>query len=148
MVFTISSLLIRFLSGKMSDRIGRVSIIKLSLFLLVIAMIMIARADSALFLMLSSAVYGVATGMLSPAITAWIVDLSHPEYRGKAIATMYIALEAGIGLGAFVAGALFISDVTMIPLTFYVIGALTLLAFIYLQFIYKPAGFKEDVHES
>ena len=47
MVFTISSLLIRFLSGKMSDRIGRVSIIKLSLFLLVIAMIMIARSDSA-----------------------------------------------------------------------------------------------------
>jgi len=148
MVFTISSLLIRFLSGKMSDRIGRVSIIKLSLFLLVIAMIMIARSDSALFLMISSAVYGVATGMLSPAITAWIVDLSHPEYRGKAIATMYIALEAGIGLGAFVAGALFISDVTMIPLTFYVIGALTLLALIYLQFIYKPARIKDDAYES
>ena len=109
---------------------------------------MIARSDSALFLMFSSAVYGVATGMLSPAITAWIVDLSHPDYRGKAIATMYIALEAGIGLGAFVAGALFISDVTMIPLTFYVIGALTLLALIYLQFIYKPARFKDHVNES
>ena len=145
MVFTTSSLLIRFLSGKMSDRIGRVSIIKLSLFILVIAMIMIARSDSALYLLLSSAVYGIATGMLSPAITAWIVDLSHPDYRGKAIATMYIALEAGIGLGAFVAGALFISDVKMIPLTFYVIGLLTLLAFLYLQFLYKPSKFKEEL---
>lgn len=139
MVFTISSLLIRFLSGKLSDRIGRVKIIKSSLFLLVIAMLLIARADSAMALMFASAVYGIATGMLSPAITAWIVDLSHPDYRGKAIATMYIALEAGIGLGAFVAGALFVSDVAMIPLTFYVIGSFTMLALLYLQFIYKPS---------
>ncbi|WP_395804495.1 MFS transporter [Daejeonella sp.] len=139
MVFTVSSLLIRFLSGKLSDRIGRVKIIKSSLFLLVIAMVLIARANSPLALMLASAVYGIATGMLSPAITAWIVDLSHPDFRGKAIATMYIALEAGIGLGAFVAGALFVSDVAMIPLTFYVIGSFTMLALLYLQFIYKPA---------
>lgn len=140
MVFTVSSLLIRFLSGKFSDRIGRIIIIKFSLFLLVIALILIARSNSALALMFASAVYGIATGMLSPAITAWIVDLSHPDFRGKAIATMYIALEAGIGLGAFVAGAFFVSDVTMIPLTFYVIGSLTMLALLYLQFIYKPSA--------
>lgn len=148
MVFTISSLLIRFLSGKLSDRIGRVKIIKSSLFLLVIAMLLIARADSAMALMFASAVYGIATGMLSPAITAWIVDLSHPDYRGKAIATMYIALEAGIGLGAFVAGALFVSDVAMIPFTFYVIGSFTMLALLYLQFIYKPSVKKDLNNES
>lgn len=138
MVFTVSSLLIRFLSGKLSDRIGRVKIIKFSLFLLVIALILIAKAVSPSTLLMASSVYGIATGMLSPAITAWIVDLSHPDLRGKAIATMYIALEAGIGLGAFVAGALFVSDVTMIPFTFYVIGSLTMIALLYLQFIYRP----------
>jgi len=144
MVFTLSSLLIRFLSGKLSDRIGRIKIIKLSLFLLVIALLLIARAKSPSALMFASAVYGIATGMLSPAISAWIIDLSHPDFRGKAIATMYIALEAGIGLGAFVAGALFVSDVAMIPPTFYVIGFITMLAFLYLQFIYKPASKKID----
>jgi MFS family permease len=144
MVFTLSSLLIRFLSGKLSDRIGRIKIIKLSLFLLVIALLLIARANSPSALMFASAVYGIATGMLSPAISAWIIDLSHPDFRGKAIATMYIALEAGIGLGAFVAGALFVSDVAMIPPTFYVIGFITMLAFLYLQFIYKPASKKID----
>lgn len=138
MVFTISSLLIRFMSGKMSDRIGRVSIIRFSLFLLVVSMFLIGIAKSALFLMFASAVYGVATGMLSPALTAWIIDLSHPDHRGKAVATMYIALEAGIGLGAFMAGALFIHDINMIPFTFYLVAGLTFLAFIYLTFIYKP----------
>lgn len=137
MVFTISSLVIRFASGKMSDRIGRISIIKFSLLLLVAALVFIGQAGSPLQLMCAAALYGVATGMLSPALTAFIIDMSHPDHRGKAVATMYIALEAGIGLGAFVAGALYISDVLMIPPTFYFIAALTLVAFLYLQFIFK-----------
>jgi predicted MFS family arabinose efflux permease len=87
--------------------------------------------------MIGSAVYGLATGMLSPAITAWIIDLSHPDHRGKAVATMYIALEAGIGLGAFFAGTLYITDVSMIPPIFYSAGFATFLAFLYLQVIYK-----------
>lgn len=141
MVFTISSLLIRFLSGRMSDRIGRVSIIKFSLLLLVTSLILIGEANSPMFLMLGSAVYGVATGMLSPALTALIVDMSHPDHRGKAIATMYIALEAGIGLGAFMAGAFYVSDVAIIPPTFYVTAGLTLVAFLYLQFFFKRKSY-------
>lgn len=148
MVFTVASLLIRFVSGKMSDRIGRVTIIKISLLILVLSMVLIGNAGTALNLMVASAVYGIATGMLSPALTAWIIDLSHPEHRGKAVATMYIALEAGIGLGAFLAGGLYISDVQMIPPTFYLMAALSLLAFFYIQFIYKRISFKRLSNES
>jgi hypothetical protein len=50
---------------------------------------------------------------------------------------MYIALEAGIGLGAFFAGTLYITDVSMIPPIFYSAGFATFLAFLYLQVIYK-----------
>jgi MFS family permease len=137
MVFTISSLIIRFLSGKMSDRVGRVSIIKLSLILLAVSLVFIGEARSPFYLMCAAAVYGVATGMLSPALTAFIIDMSHPDHRGKAVATMYIALEAGIGLGAVMAGAFYISDVRMIPPIFYWIAVITLIAFLYLQFIFK-----------
>lgn len=143
MVFTVSSLVIRFVSGRLSDRIGRVSIIKFSLLLLVVALVFIGRANSPLHLMVAATVYGVATGMLSPALTAFIIDLSHPEHRGKAVATMYIALEAGIGIGAFMAGALYVSDIQMIPLTFYLIAAFTLIAYLYLQFIFKIKKFSE-----
>ena len=144
MVFTVSSLVIRFVSGRLSDRIGRVSIIKFSLLLLVVALVFIGRANSPLHLMVAATVYGVATGMLSPALTAFIIDLSHPEHRGKAVATMYIALEAGIGIGAFMAGALYVSDIQMIPLTFYLIAAFTLFAYLYLQFIFKIKKFSES----
>ncbi|MNY46045.1 hypothetical protein D3C86_1811910 [compost metagenome] len=50
---------------------------------------------------------------------------------------MYIALEAGIGLGALLAGWLFIDDIRMIPVTFYYCTGITLLALVYLQFFYR-----------
>ncbi len=148
MVFTISSLLIRFVSGKTSDRIGRISIIKFSLILLVIALVLIGRSNSSFYLMCAAALYGVATGMLSPALTALIIDMSHPDHRGKAVATMYIALEAGIGLGAFMAGSFYITDISMVPLTFYITAGFTLMAFLYLQFVFKRKAMINPSNES
>lgn len=138
MAFTFTSLLIRFVAGKASDNYGRPIILKISLSLLALAMAMIALANSSIWLMLASALYGVATGMLSPTATAWTVDLSEPTQRGKAMATMYIALEAGIGLGALLAGWLFVDDIRMIPVTFFYCTGITLMALVYLQFFYKP----------
>nr|WP_199075815.1 MFS transporter [Pedobacter sp. ASV19] len=137
MVFTITSLLIRFVAGKASDQYGRIVILKISLVLLAVAMLWVGLAANSFSLMAASALYGIATGMLSPTATAWTVDLSDPEHRGKAMATMYIALEAGIGIGALLAGWLFISDISMIPVIFYCCSGVTLLALVYLQYGYK-----------
>ena len=138
MVFTLSSLLIRFVAGKVSDRYGRILILKLSLAILLISLLWIALANSSLMLMLASAIYGVASGMLSPSVTAWTIDLSKPGQRGKAVATMYIFMEVGIGFGALLAGSMFISDVSTIPHIFYICAGITLLALLYLWLIYKP----------
>ncbi|SFH11043.1 MFS transporter [Pedobacter insulae] len=137
MVFTVSSLLIRFIAGKVSDQYGRVMVIKISLGLLMLALLGIALANSSFTLMVASAIYGVATGMLSPSVTAWTIDLSRPKHRGKAVATMYIFLEVGIGFGALIAGAIFLEDTSVIPYIFFICTAITLLALTYLQFFYK-----------
>lgn len=137
MVFTLSSLLIRFVAGKVSDRYGRTVIIKISLAILLVSLLGIAIANSSFILMTASAIYGVATGMLSPSVTAWTIDLSKPGQRGKAVATMYISLEVGIGLGALLAGSLFIEDLAAIPNIFYICSGITLMALVYLQFLYK-----------
>jgi MFS family permease len=137
MVFTIASLVIRFVAGKASDKYGRVLIIKISLVLLASALFMIGLANSSVVLMGASVLYGIATGMLSPAANAWTIDLSDPQHRGKAMATMYIALEAGIGFGALLAGWLFVDDISAIPLTFFICTGITLFALVYLQFIWK-----------
>ncbi|MBB6499551.1 MFS transporter [Pedobacter cryoconitis] len=138
MVFTLASLLIRFVAGKASDQYGRVVILKISLVLLAISLFCVGIANSSFTLMASSALYGVATGMLSPAVNAWTIDLSDPKHRGKAMATMYIALEVGIGLGALLAGWLFVDDIKTIPYIFFINTVIAAGALLYLQFIWKP----------
>ena len=137
MTFTVASLLIRLVAGKVSDKYGRVKMLKVSLIILVIALYLIGNAKTPFALLLASVVYGVGSGILSPAVSAWTVDLSHPERRGKATATMYIALEAGIGLGALLAGWLFQDVFSMVPTIFYVAAIIAFVGFIYLGWIYK-----------
>lgn len=141
MVFTLASLLIRFIAGKSSDRYGRMPIIKISLVLLALSLLLIGLASTTFFLMAASALYGIATGMLSPTVNALTIDLSNPAHRGKAIATMYIALEAGIGLGALLAGWLFIDDIAMIPVTFFLCAGISVmaLAYVFIWPVRKPA---------
>lgn len=130
--FTISSLLIRFIAGKLSDRYGRVSIIKIGLVILIVSLMVLGYGESPFWLLVGASVYGIGTGILSPAVNAWTIDLSHPLHRGKAMATMYIALEAGIGLGALVGGWIYRDEILRIPYIMYASAAVALVALGYL----------------
>ncbi|MBO9152943.1 MFS transporter [Chitinophaga sp. GCM10012297] len=135
--FTASSIGIRLLAGKASDKYGRVPLLKISATLMAISMLMIAWADSPAFLLAGALVYGVALGINSPAVTAWTIDLGLPEHRGRALGSMYIALEAGIGLGAFFSAQWYNNDPTHFPRVFYIMAIVTILATVYLVFIYR-----------
>lgn len=138
-VFTISSMMVRFFAGKISDQKGRVLVIKLGLVLLIVALILLASIDAKIGLILGGLMYGISTGILSPALNAWTIDFSKPDERGKAMATMYIAMEAGIGLGALCAGWYFQDYLDRIPMVIYVSAFICLLGTIYmLRFKNKP----------
>jgi MFS family permease len=137
MVFTISSLFIRFTAGKTSDKYGRVKVIKFGLIILIISLFIIGWAHNMSSLLFGATIYGIATGILSPATNAWTVDLSHPQHRGKAMATMYIALEAGIGLGALLSGWFYQDNMHRVPLLMYGSAIIALGALLYLIFFKK-----------
>ncbi len=138
-VFTISSMMVLFFAGKISDQKGRVLVIKLGLVLLIIALVLLASIDAKIGLILGGLMYGISTGILSPALNAWTIDFSKPDERGKAMATMYIALEAGIGFGALCAGWYFQDYLDRIPMVIYVSVFICLLGTIYmLKFKNKP----------
>lgn len=130
--YTISSLAIRFLAGKVSDTHGRLLVIKAGLVLLLIAMVVLGFGKNLIWLISGAALYGVATGIVSPALNAWTIDLSNPNYRGKALATMYIALEAGIGLGALFSGWIYYDTIVRIPYIFQGTGIGVIIALIYI----------------
>ena len=131
-VFTVSSLLVRLLAGKLSDRRGRVFVLRIALVLIVVSVAVLGLANSATTLMAGAFLYGLGTGLFSPATSAWTADLSHENHRGRGMATMYIALEAGIGLGALVAGWLFQDHLEMIPVIFYGCALSSVLGLLYL----------------
>jgi MFS family permease len=118
-VFTVSSLLVRLFAGRLSDKKGRVFVLRIALVLMLFSMIMIGYATSPPVFFTGAFLYGFATGLFSPALSAWTADLSHDEHRGRGMATMYIALEAGIGLGALAAGWIFQDQLNRIPIIFY-----------------------------
>jgi MFS family permease len=145
MVFTVASLVIRFVAGKASDRYGRIHVIKTGLVILIASLGVIGYADTITGLLFGSVIYGVATGILSPALNAWTVDMSLPDHRGKAMATMYIALEAGIGLGALISGWFYQDVITMVPPIMYACGVVTIMALAYMLLRSKVNDRKKPV---
>lgn len=135
-VFTITSVMIRFGAGKASDKYGRLYLIAIGLFFLIISLLIVGFSTSITGLLVGAAIYGISTGIVSPALNAWTVDMSFPDHRGKAMATMYIALEAGIGLGALFAGWVYQDVIAKIPMLMYGSAGMVFLAltYVWIQF--------------
>lgn len=140
--FTVASIGIRLLAGKMSDKHGRVPILKISAAMMAVSLFMLSFTTTPFMLMAAAVIYGVSVGINSPAVTAWTVDLGLPEYRGRALATMYIAMEAGIGLGAYLSAYIYRNNASYFPLTFGVMGIAALMATLYLVAIYDNRRLK------
>lgn len=132
--FTISSLFIRVIAGKTSDIYGRKIVIIIGLLILLFSLILLGILDTMNGLLIGAVFYGFAMGILSPTINAWTIDLSNPLTKGRSIATMYIALEAGIGLGALFSGWYYMNIMSRIPIILISCSFFVLIGLIYMIF--------------
>jgi MFS family permease len=133
-VYTFSSLIIRLVAGKSSDKYGRVNVLIWSSLAMVLSMILIAQAQTPSVFWVAAIIYGISWGMNTPTLQAWAVDLSPSEARGRGLATMFIALEFGIGIGAWVSQWIYQNEVSRIGYPFYLSGILAFFSFLYLIF--------------
>ncbi|QSE97705.1 MFS transporter [Fulvivirga lutea] len=131
-IFTLSSLLVRILAGKLSDKWGREPVLMLSTSCYIISLLVIGFSESVTQFFTGAVIYGLAVGMNSPTLFAWTADLSPDKSRGKAMATTFIALELGIMMGAILSGWTFSNNPANFPITFGM-GAVT--AFIALGYL-------------
>ena len=113
--FTVASLVVRLVAGKSSDTAGRVAVLRWSAGVLAGGLALLVWAPSVPVFLAGAVVFGLGTGLNSPTLYAWTIDLSHPERRGRGVATMYIALETGIGVGALLAGWVFDNQPGRLP---------------------------------
>ena len=138
-VYTVASLVVRVVFSRSSDRYGRLPVLFISTVVLAVSMVLLLLTDSPVWFWTAAVFYGMSWGMNSPTVTAWTADLSDEATRGRAMATMYIALEAGIGLGALGAGWLLnhAAGESGISASFAVSGILALVAVGYLGWLWR-----------
>ena len=129
---TMASLVVRLLAGKASDRYGRIEVLRISTLLIVIAMIVIGLSSTPFMLIVGVTLYGFAQGSTSPTLLAWAADLSDDRFKGRGIASLYIFMELGIGLGALCSGWVYGNKPDNFFVTFLISGLLSAIAFAYL----------------
>jgi MFS family permease len=136
--YTVASLAVRLVAGKASDTHGRVPVLRWSASILAVGLAVLVWSPSVPVFLVGAVIFGIGTGLNSPTLYAWTIDLCLPERRGRGVATMYIFLEVGIGIGALLAGWIFDNQPAHLPWVHALSLACVLLALIYLLLWVRP----------
>ena len=132
--YVLTTILVRLFTGRLSDRIGRQKTLFIGVLLLSVSMILLVNVTSVWSYTISAIVFGLATGVNSPALFAWTADLSHPQRKGIGAGTMFIALELGIMFGSFMTLFIYHNTMQSASNTFYLGMITSFFALIYLVF--------------
>jgi MFS family permease len=133
--YTFGSILVRLYAGKVSDKYGRIKVLRWGITLQVIALACMGFATHATALLMCIFLYGMSMGITSPAILAWTIDQTNHTNRGRALATSYLAMELGIGSGAFMAGWLYNNNPAMFAYTFWAVILPSAVALAFLAYL-------------
>ncbi len=93
-------------AGRVSDRIGRGPAIIPGLALSTVSMLLLSFADSLPLMLVSAGIFAIAFALVTPSLSALVVDITHPTERGSAMATHTTFFDIGTGLGAALCGVL------------------------------------------
>jgi MFS family permease len=99
-VYSIVVVVLRPLSGQLSDRFGRSAVIIPGMLFLTVSMVVLAYTKSQVGLLSTAVLQGIGFGAVHPAIMAWIVDRSTVHDRGPALATLMMMFDVGVGFSA------------------------------------------------
>ena len=119
---SLTSMATLLISGRLSDRFGRGSMIVPGLLIVAAGMFLLATADVKSLFWLSGALAGLGFGMIQPSMQSWTVERVPPHERSTALATLQQAWDiGGSSIGAFTMGA--VGAITGAAATFTIAGA-------------------------
>ena len=132
-IMTVATILTRLFTSKMSDVRGRIFSCKIGTAFWILGAVLLVFRQIELFY-LSAVVCGFASGINSPALFAWAVDVANGHRAGRAMATLFIALEAGITIGAFASAFIYNNHFENFTFVFSAIAILNMGALTFLFF--------------
>lgn len=128
----LSSLAVRYLAGRLSDKIGRKKSLFMGVGIFAIATLIMLFVNDLYLFLFCGIIYGIGTGIISPTIMAWTTDLAHPEGKGKGLSTMWMGLEFGVMVGAFLGMYLYANNPLNFDLIFFIALMILISIIIYL----------------
>lgn len=139
-VYAPGALIALLVGGRLSDHVGRRPVVVATLVVQIAGMIAFITADSVGLLYAGRILQGVATGLASGAISAWILDLHPPGNPTFAGLVAGVALIAGLGAGAIGSALLVQYAPDPLRLVFWVLAAIYFLAVVVVLFIPDMLG--------
>ncbi len=132
--YVVTTMIVRLFAGNISDKYGRRSVLLVGVILLTISMFMLTQVKTIAMYTFASIIFGLATGVNSPALFAWTADLSHKDRRGVGAGTLFIALEVGIMVSSFLTLFFYDNNAQSVFKSFYIGVIPASLALIYLVY--------------
>ena len=130
--FPLAQILCMPLIGRLSDRHGRKAFIAAGLLLSSLMSLVYVSAPNIVYLTLGRFFQGIAVALIIPISTAYVGDLAPAEKRGELMGIFNLALTSSIGVGPLFGG--WVSDTYGMALSFYLMGGLNGLAFLFVLF--------------
>jgi predicted MFS family arabinose efflux permease len=109
MVYAICTGATRPLVGKLSDRVGRVTVAVPFTLLIIMGMTVFAFAGDLTGFLIAGAMFGMGEGAVLPALMTLAVDTIKPRQRGQAVAVSGTTVDIGISSGAMGMGPVIMS---------------------------------------
>lgn len=103
-IFSVTSFILQVPGGILSDKIGRILLVIISLFLCAVSMVLVPFLMTFFLLAGAMVLYGAAHGILFPSISALIADNTSPGERGIATGVFHALITIGVAVGAPVTG--------------------------------------------
>jgi MFS family permease len=123
---TVTTLLTKPLMGRLSDRLGRRSLIALGLLVSAAALAVVPWTTSVLLLAILAMFFGLGVAVVTSSTAAFVADLAHGTAHGAALGTLGTIMDVGHAAGPIVAGLL-IARLSYAP-AFAIIAAVLVLA--------------------
>jgi MFS family permease len=113
----------QLVTGPLSDRLGRKSLIASGMLVQAVALAGTALGGGFLAWAASAILLGVGTAMVYPPLLAAVSDVAHPSWRASAVGVYRLWRDSGFAVGALLAGL--IADLANLRAAVWVVAALT-----------------------
>lgn len=147
----LSGLVVRYLAGRLSDRIGRRKALLLGVFTFACATTLMIFVQSVALFFICGFLYGIGTAIISPTTMAWATDLSIPSKKGRGLGTLWMGLEFGLMVGTYFGMLIYQNDMNQVPLIFTIAAVILFLIALYLATLGKKARVRYEepleIHE-